>query len=870
MNNIRRRDITKFAHYDKFRYRSIDDLLGKRIESGFHELHINNRYFDFILIKRESKTLFVTFSAAAGIDKNTYPIFSGLKLGNRDEVDLLALSDIAQSGTESLKTSWHLGTHRVPTTTIILKLLNKLKRENKYNNIVIFGSSAGGFAALNISRHVPGSTAVVMNPRTDLKASPTTFAEYIKVAHGNTNPLRREDLSMPLAYSRKTLNKVVYIQNLQDLNYFNNHYIPFEKSNINKTKYITGNWGIGHVVPPEWVYSNVLNTLFQGKKAAEQFFEAEFRNHENQQSEDKFEKIKKHVTGAPFSKRGDDVPVANRLLAGSIVIQGRPDVPLDIGKIWSLDPFSDNNWKFNLHSLRWIDPLRRQFIATQNREYLDKYRDVLWSWYQFHIENERHTPYSWYDMAVGSRVKVIVAAMEVLPNDREWLEKLLLHHGHHLGDGKFLSRSGNHALHAMIGLTICGDYFDRKEWISQAQDKITALFDDCVDSEGVDYEGAIQYQVNNYKWYREAAEHIEISTGLLPAFSEKLNLMLVFLAHATNTLGKYVQYGDSDSMFATTTLGNELLEYAGSRGKRGLSPDNTYKNYSAGYVFGRTGWSTSEFEKGIFYSLRYGPSFAKTPHGHRDAGTLTLTAGNAELIFESGRYRYDLSDMSKFLQSPQAHSTVGSPNGQEYDEIRSACLRSEFNDNYDWTVITKDLSGDGIWYRSVLHLRKLKALLVVDDFVHTEETVLDQYWQLGKDSTFECNGHQILSPIPDTEAKLALSWQSNSETTFSLSEGETSPLAGWRSVKHGESFAAPTLNFVYKGQSIRAAMLIGTTDLNNFSLDPVVEDSSFTTEVGESGDLPWNLQATVGTQTLRLSIPAQSKLSSALPIVETV
>lgn len=475
----RARDVTKFEDLNKYRYSSIDNLLRSDFISGLHTLHLNNRYFDFVYRNKRSKVLFVTFGAAAGTDKPTYPIFSGTQMASLAEVDWLALSDAGQSSPENLKTTWHLGTQKIPTNQIIVNLIRRLAKKYKYETIVLFGSSAGGFAALNISRRIPGSIAVVMNPRTDLRVEPTTYDEFISKAFSNKHESVVEYASMCQAYSVPTGNRVIYLQNTEDEYYYQKHCLPFIQDNINTIKLISGRWGNGHVVPPKWVYENILKIVFEGPKTIDQFMDSNIEISQVSRQYD-ISVLADHVIGTPFNARSGDKQVADKLVEGLFTLPGRPEYKIDSDFDWRSDPYQDNNWKFNLNSLRWIDPLRRMFIATRRQEYIDKYREILYSWYKFHVLRDIHTPYSWYDMAAGSRVKVIAAAMELMPND-PWLSHLLYLHGEHLSNDKFLARKGNHTLHAMIGLLVCGHFFEKDDWLERSVRKITSLFNECVD-----------------------------------------------------------------------------------------------------------------------------------------------------------------------------------------------------------------------------------------------------------------------------------------------------------------------------------------------------------------------------------------------------
>lgn len=860
----RKRDLTKYYSYNFYRYENPKALLSSPLHSGLHTVHQNNRYFDFIFEKRGSKTLFVSFSAAAGPEKTTYPIFSGKKLGESPLVDWLAIADAAQASPEGVKTSWHLGTKRLPTTEIIVALIKRLKMKFGYDNIVLFGSSAGGFAALNIGRQIPDSTTVVMNPRTELTTQPTTFNEFVAFAQGGKDELSDVEKSMSLAYSYPNGNRIVYIQNKEDEYYYRCHFTPFIEANVNKIVQITGDWGPGHVIPPDWIYTSLLNVLFRGRSVVEEYFGVNVQRNSYQPHGSRDLKLAKHLLGSTTAIKSDDVAIANRLLDGSIVIPGRPDVNSPKSIDWSMDPFNDNNWRFQFHSLSWIDPLRRAFLKTGQTEYLGKYREILLSWHRFHILHGRHTPYSWYDMSTGIRVKIVAAALEAV-GPEEWLELLLYKHGLYLSDDKFQDRKGNHTLHAMIGLLISAGYFSRQDWISRAVSKISSLFDECVDSEGVDYEGALQYQINNFRWYSEASQHITLVTGTEPSFRHKLNMMPEFLAHATNTTGLYLQYGESDSMRASNPLQNLYLEWAGSQGIKGQKPVDVYRTYRSGYTFGRSGWNSHDFSNGIFYSLRHGPSYSDTPHGQRDSGAITLSRGKSEYIFESGRYRYDSSRESSYLNSADAHSTILEANTEASDGVDTTIIKSISINEMDWTIISKILPSSSIWARSVLHLRNEKSLLIVDDLIGGTDEPLTQHWQLATDSVFAYEGHRVEVTSPSRDHAINFDILASGEYGISTACGQADPLLGWRSTKHGEIFPSQLLKVKHFGREIRVATLVSFGNVTNFVLCDSHSSGSKPLSSGRVGKLLLSTE----NSTIRIEIPAYRDFVTEDPTIET-
>ena len=98
--------------------------------------------------------------------------------------------------------------------------------------------------------------------------------------------------------------------------------------------------------------------------------------------------------------------------------------------------------------------------------------------------------------------------------------------------------------------------------------------------------------------------------------STRRALMAKWLALATNSLGNLHQIGDSEVVRRRPSPGTPL-EYAGIARHGRDHAAQRVGFYSAGYVFGRTGWGTSRraFTHESSYSIRFGP--ARKLHGHR-------------------------------------------------------------------------------------------------------------------------------------------------------------------------------------------------------------------------------------------------------------
>ena len=129
-------------------------------------------------------------------------------------------------------------------------------------NQLFFGSSAGAFAALNYSAQFPGSVVVAMNPRINLTHAPYTFPSFTNVVTPDL------DITEAKNGSRSTWPHCIqnrkatrwYGKNMQDENYVRHHYAHFVKSvgDRDDVRFVNGDWGNGHVVPPKSTYMGRL------------------------------------------------------------------------------------------------------------------------------------------------------------------------------------------------------------------------------------------------------------------------------------------------------------------------------------------------------------------------------------------------------------------------------------------------------------------------------------------------------------------------------------------------------------------------------------------------------------------------------------
>ena len=141
------------------------------------------------------------------------------------------------------------------------------------SHVIFFGSSGGGFAALQASLHFPESLAVAINPQTSIgKYLPKAVERYLRInwpGHRSLEGLPVEH-DLTEAYSSGHSNTVAYLQNKRDIFHIDDHQRPFYQALKSRDDIyeLTGGWGKdlskGHVPPPGSLISRILRTTTTG------------------------------------------------------------------------------------------------------------------------------------------------------------------------------------------------------------------------------------------------------------------------------------------------------------------------------------------------------------------------------------------------------------------------------------------------------------------------------------------------------------------------------------------------------------------------------------------------------------------------------
>lgn len=172
----------------------------------------------------------VFFHAALSSKAYRFPIFMGRRISEGLPTNRILISDPSLYMDDSLRLSWYAGSRKQPRLQWVIRGILKALIP-AHHRVVMFGPSGGGFAALYYASKFEGSTAVPVNPQTNLaKYLPSEVGKYTRLAWGlkETNALAQIDAVTDLArVYRSASTRVFYVQNRNDGSHVRSHLDPF-------------------------------------------------------------------------------------------------------------------------------------------------------------------------------------------------------------------------------------------------------------------------------------------------------------------------------------------------------------------------------------------------------------------------------------------------------------------------------------------------------------------------------------------------------------------------------------------------------------------------------------------------------------------
>lgn len=218
----------------------IQDFNSSSKDSIAYSLKTKNWTFPALYYPAGKKFLFVLLPSAINRKKSSLPAFhrwkwavEGVFPGN-----VLCISDPTLELHNDLDIGWLLGNSESDASAELADFVVEIAASSEIptQNIIFYGSSAGGFSALSLAALVDGSTAVAINAQVDV--SIYKVVEQVELVSqtcfGTTKEVMRDSfasrIDMKVKWNSASGSRLILVQNIDDWHHHNIHFKPFWKS----------------------------------------------------------------------------------------------------------------------------------------------------------------------------------------------------------------------------------------------------------------------------------------------------------------------------------------------------------------------------------------------------------------------------------------------------------------------------------------------------------------------------------------------------------------------------------------------------------------------------------------------------------------
>ena len=208
----------------------------------------------------------------------------------------------------------------------------------------------------------------------------------------------------------------------------------------------------------------------------------------------------------------------------------------------------DSSGNGHMHSLNYLLPLLRRGVAGGHQDMVDRFYFLLRDWVRDNKPGGHSSRYAWGPpIYEGFRAQVLVCAAAGPRGQQPWLLNALKKHGEMMADPRRYEGINNASLHQSMGLYAIGATLGRPAWrrIAIARERALALR--LIHDDGSDEEGALTYAVNNYRWFRHAAERLRQAGDPVPPELLRTERIPGFIAAATRPDSRVEALGDTSA-----------------------------------------------------------------------------------------------------------------------------------------------------------------------------------------------------------------------------------------------------------------------------------------------------------------------------------
>ncbi len=488
---------------------------------------------------------------------------------------------------------------------------------------------------------------------------------------------------------------------------------------------------------------------------------------------------------------------------------------------WTIDPYREPSWRTWFHGLAWIGSLVESSTRGRTKDRdpraIDQAVAITADWV-------RDNPYPWpAGPGAGNGTHTRVDSMACLRAGLlqlgkpvpAWLDASLAQHAGWLRRNTWKDHNvGTEQTLAVLGV---GCMLGRRDYITYAAGKLSGDITRVIDAQGANNEQSLGYARHNWDIWGDAEKALStcgVTTRAAATITARRAALARFLDHATKPDGYLVTIGDTKRERART--GSPAQQWIASDGKSGTPLRERVKVYSAGYVFGRSGWGTTGRapSQESMYSIHFGPR--RLGHGHNDHMSITWHALGREILADPGTGQYREDPWRAYYTGPAAHNQLV-VQGMKTSEV-TTLTRAQITAKAAYYQL-RDSPLKGVSrVRDVIFLSDPDIVLTIDQAASSARRTFIQTWHLPYSQHVTAKNGTAVATTPQVAGKttmLSLPVPGAGKTRYGHVRGSTRPIAGWQWTDHFTRHSAPVLTAAQTGTSAAIATAFaasGTSD----------------------------------------------------------
>ncbi len=482
---------------------------------------------------------------------------------------------------------------------------------------------------------------------------------------------------------------------------------------------------------------------------------------------------------------------------------------------WTLDPYKKPSWRTWFHSLYWTGSLIKKstqgWTAQREPKAIDGAVAIAADWV-------KDNPFPWptgagagnATMTRTDHLLCLRGALEQLGRPSPaWLDASLIQHYRWLKGNIWADHNvGTDQLIAMLGVAcVLGRNDLRDEPAKSLAGRITRV----IDREGANNEQSPGYARWNYELWGQAERALQ-ACGVRSAAASTIQSRRVaamrFLDHSTAPDGTLALIGDTEP-YRLDAAKSPAQAWLQSNGATGAPPAMRVAIYSAGFVFGRSGWGTGARKPAdeSFYSLHYGPT--RVGHGHNDHTAMTWMTRGRHILVDPGKGEYVDDAWRAFYTGISGHNQLGTP--QMRTSQPTTLARKVIANGADYYRLADSPYKGANRTRDVLFLSDPDIVVTFDRMTAPAATTFTQYWHLPHDQQLKVSGTSAVASKGGDRTRttlLQLPVGAAKATAFAGVRGATKPIQGWVWTSPTRRVAAPVATVTRTGTSAAVATAV--------------------------------------------------------------